>query len=68
MIEYAEPELLVRRFNAQKKTSILLVEQNARAALSIAEYGHIMENGKVVLDDLLTSFGKTKMSESSTWD
>ena len=28
--------------------SILLVEQNARAALGIADYGYVMENGKVV--------------------
>lgn len=41
---------IVKRFNAEEKTSILLVEQNARAALSIAEYGYVMENGKVVLD------------------
>ena len=30
--------------------SILLVEQNARAALSVASHGYIMEQGKVVLD------------------
>jgi len=41
---------IVQRFNAEEKTSILLVEQNAMAALSIAEYGYVMENGKVVLD------------------
>ncbi len=41
---------IVRQFNAQEGTSILLVEQNAMVALSIAEYGYVMENGKVVLD------------------
>lgn len=41
---------IVRRFNAEEGTSILLVEQNAIAALSAAEYGYVMENGKVVLD------------------
>jgi branched-chain amino acid transport system ATP-binding protein len=30
--------------------SIIVVEQNAYAALSIAEYGYIMENGRVVFD------------------
>jgi len=29
--------------------AILLVEQNARAALSVADYGYIMEGGRVVL-------------------
>jgi len=41
---------IVQRVNAEEKTAILLVEQNARAALSIAEFGYVMENGKVVLD------------------
>ena len=35
--------------NAQG-TSVLLIEQNAVMALSIADYGYIMESGKVVMD------------------
>jgi branched-chain amino acid transport system ATP-binding protein len=31
-------------------TSVLLVEQNATMALSIATYGYVMENGKIVKD------------------
>jgi branched-chain amino acid transport system ATP-binding protein len=31
-------------------TTVLLVEQNATMALSIAEHGYVMENGKVVMD------------------
>ena len=30
-------------------TTILLVEQNAQAALSLADHGHVMEIGKIVL-------------------
>lgn len=30
---------------------IVYVEQNANLALSIAEHGYVMENGKIVLDD-----------------
>jgi len=40
----------ITRINTEEKTGFLLVEQNARAALSIAEYGYVMENGRVVLD------------------
>ena len=31
-------------------TSVLLIEQNATMALSIADYGYIMETGKIVMD------------------
>jgi branched-chain amino acid transport system ATP-binding protein len=34
----------------EQGTSVLLIEQNASMALSIADYGYIMEVGKVVLD------------------
>jgi branched-chain amino acid transport system ATP-binding protein len=42
---------IVRKINREEGTTILLVEQNARMALSIAEHGYIMENGKIVLDE-----------------
>ncbi len=38
------------RLNADQKMTMLLVEQNASMALNIAQYGYIMENGRVVLD------------------
>jgi branched-chain amino acid transport system ATP-binding protein len=34
----------------QQGTSVLLIEQNAMMALSIANYGYILETGKVVMD------------------
>ena len=42
---------IIHRINKEEGTTILLVEQNARIALSIADYGYIMENGKIVMDD-----------------
>ena len=41
---------IIQRINREEGVSILLVEQNAHMALSVASYGYIMENGKVVLD------------------
>jgi branched-chain amino acid transport system ATP-binding protein len=40
---------IVRTVNAQG-TSVLLVEQNAAMALSVAQHGYVLENGKVVKD------------------
>jgi len=41
---------IVKTINEQEKVSILIVEQNAVAALDLAEYGYVMENGRIVLD------------------
>ena len=41
---------IVKKINEEEKTTMLLVEQNANLALSIASYGYIMENGRIVLD------------------
>lgn len=41
---------IIARINAERGTSMLLVEQNATVALAVAHQGYIMENGKIVID------------------
>jgi branched-chain amino acid transport system ATP-binding protein len=41
---------IVRKIKNERGTTFLLVEQNAQIALSIADYGYIMENGRIVFD------------------
>ena len=42
---------IIKRINAEDGTTILLVEQNARMALSVAQHGYILEVGRIVMDD-----------------
>ncbi len=41
---------VVRQINQESGIPILLVEQNARIALDVADYAYVMETGRVVLD------------------
>lgn len=41
---------ILKRLNSAQKVALLLVEQNALAALSLAQYGYVLENGRIVLD------------------
>jgi branched-chain amino acid transport system ATP-binding protein len=42
---------IITRLHEQEKISILLVEQNAKLALSVAPYAYVLENGRIVMDD-----------------
>jgi len=41
---------IVKRLNEEQNVSILLAEQNTNMALRFADYGYILENGRVVMD------------------
>jgi len=41
---------IVRDLNQKEKVSFLLAEQNTNIALRFADYGYILENGRVVMD------------------
>jgi branched-chain amino acid transport system ATP-binding protein len=41
---------IVRELNSNEKVSFLLAEQNTNVALKYANYGYILENGRVVMD------------------
>ncbi|MFS0576987.1 ABC transporter ATP-binding protein [Sporosarcina sp. 179-K 3D1 HS] len=49
----------IKQINKEEGMSILVVEQNANVALGIADYGYIMEGGRVVMqgkaEDLLSN-------------
>ncbi len=41
---------IIRHINQEEGMSVLIVEQNARAALELADYAYVMEDGRIVLD------------------
>ena len=42
---------IVVRLNRERNVTMLLVEQNAKMALDIGDYGYVMENGRIVMED-----------------
>ncbi|MCP4665764.1 MAG: ABC transporter ATP-binding protein [Deltaproteobacteria bacterium] len=42
---------IIKRINEEQKTAILLVEQNALMALSLARIGYVLELGRIVMED-----------------
>ena len=42
---------IVVRINRERGTTVLLVEQNANMALNAADYGYVLENGRIVMED-----------------
>jgi branched-chain amino acid transport system ATP-binding protein len=42
---------IILRINRERGVSVLLVEQNANMALTTADYGYVLETGRVVMED-----------------
>ena len=42
---------IIKRINREQGTTILLIEQNAPMALSVASHGFVLELGRIVMDD-----------------
>ena len=49
---------IIRSINQDQGVTVLLVEQNAQMALEIAQYGYILENGRVVMEDSTSRLSK----------
>ena len=42
---------IILRINRERGTTILLVEQNAQMALKTADFGYVLEVGRIVMED-----------------
>ena len=49
---------IVRRINKEEGLSVLLVEQNAVAALEIVSHGYLIESGRIVMHDTAEALKK----------
>lgn len=56
---------ILSQINKEEKTSLLVAEQNVAAALSIADYGYVLQNGKIAASgdaDSLSSYARVKQA------
>lgn len=51
---------VIENLSRERKTTILLVEQNARAALKMARRGYVLENGRVMLEGMAAELLENK--------
>lgn len=52
---------VIQKLNREEGTTILLVEQNALMALSIAHRGYVLQNGRIVIDDTAANLKRNEM-------
>jgi branched-chain amino acid transport system ATP-binding protein len=51
---------VICRLRQEKGVTVLLVEQNAKAALGIADRGYVLETGKVILEGISSDLLENK--------
>jgi branched-chain amino acid transport system ATP-binding protein len=51
---------VIENLRREKKTTVLLVEQNAKAALKMADRGYVLETGKVILEGMASELLENK--------
>jgi len=56
---------IIKELNEKEGTTILLVEQNALMALSVAHRGYVLQNGSIVLSDTSENLKKNEMVRSA---
>ena len=56
---------IIQRINQKQGVSILLVEQNANMALSIADRGYVLQTGSIVLADTAQNLLCNKMMQAA---
>lgn len=52
---------VIQKLNREEGTTILLVEQNALMALSIAHRGYVLQNGRMVINDTAVNLKRNEM-------
>lgn len=56
---------IIQKLNREEGVTILLVEQNAQMALSIAHRGYVLQTGNIVLTDTADKLRKNEMVQKS---
>lgn len=51
---------IIRRLNKEQRVTMMLVEQNARVALDTADFGYVMELGRIVMEDDAETLNNSK--------
>lgn len=55
---------IIRKLNKEENVTMMLVEQNAKVALDVADYGYVMEIGRNVMADTATALENSKDIQS----